>query len=213
MREMKFIIFLSVAFIGFTLLFSGIRFHFWWQMAGTAGGLACTVILYDPELRRQLIGNGRRESGYRKRIWTEIGLGILSAAVLYIIFWIGNSLSRLVFGFASSGISSVYEFKTGTPVWVIALLIALIIGPAEEIVWRGMIQSRVTERAPRWVWIHAAFLYSMAHLGSLNLMLILAALVCGLFWGWMYQRFRSLRMNMVSHVIWDMLVFLVLPFK
>jgi hypothetical protein len=43
-------------------------------------------------------------------------------------------------------------------------------------------------------------------------MLILAAAVCGVFWGWLYLRFRSPLLNVVSHAVWDLLVFVILPF-
>jgi hypothetical protein len=44
-------------------------------------------------------------------------------------------------------------------------------------------------------------------------MLIVAALVAGLFWGWMYMRYNSMVMNIVSHTVWDIAVFLILPFN
>jgi membrane protease YdiL (CAAX protease family) len=44
-------------------------------------------------------------------------------------------------------------------------------------------------------------------------MLILAALIAGLFWGFMYYRYRSLLANVVSHTVWDVAVFLVFPFS
>jgi membrane protease YdiL (CAAX protease family) len=43
-------------------------------------------------------------------------------------------------------------------------------------------------------------------------MLILAAAVCGVFWGGLYLRFRSPLLNIVSHTLWDLLVFVILPF-
>jgi hypothetical protein len=43
-------------------------------------------------------------------------------------------------------------------------------------------------------------------------MLVAAAGVCGIFWGWLYLAFRSPILNVVSHTAWDLLVFVVLPF-
>jgi membrane protease YdiL (CAAX protease family) len=45
-----------------------------------------------------------------------------------------------------------------------------------------------------------------------NPMIILAAAVCGIFWGGLYLRFRSPVLNAVSHTVWDLLVFVILPF-
>jgi len=53
--------------------------------------------------------------------------------------------------------------------------------------------------------------YSAAHLASMNLMLIAAAAVCGTFWSLMFMRYRSIWLNIVSHVVWDVMVFLIRP--
>jgi hypothetical protein len=42
-------------------------------------------------------------------------------------------------------------------------------------------------------------------------MLLVAAAVCGFFWGWLYQREQSLIPVIVSHSIWDVLVFILFP--
>jgi len=46
-------------------------------------------------------------------------------------------------------------------------------------------------------------------------MLIMAALVCGVFWGFMYMIFkpRNLVPLLISHALWDVMVFVVLPIK
>ena len=42
-------------------------------------------------------------------------------------------------------------------------------------------------------------------------MLVLAAGVCGLFWGFLYLRTGSLLINLVSHTAWDIAIFLLFP--
>jgi len=181
-------------------------------MSLTAGGLALAVILLYSDIRTQLLGDRSRGAGDRTKTWKALGIGIISAFILYGIFWAGNILAQRLFGFAASDIESVYDFKSGTPVWIIGLLIACIIGPAEEIFWRGFVQSRISMKMHKWGWILAAFIYAGVHLASVNVMLVLAALICGLFWGWLYHRFQSLHLNIISHVVWDLMVFLLLPF-
>jgi len=44
-----------------------------------------------------------------------------------------------------------------------------------------------------------------------GVMLVLAAATCGLFWGWLYLRFRSVIILVVSHVLWDLAIFLFAP--
>ncbi|MEK6655039.1 MAG: CPBP family glutamic-type intramembrane protease [Thermodesulfobacteriota bacterium] len=51
----------------------------------------------------------------------------------------------------------------------------------------------------------------MVHAVSLNPMLILAAGVCGLYWGLLYQREQNLIPLIISHSLWDLLIFVLFP--
>ena len=53
--------------------------------------------------------------------------------------------------------------------------------------------------------------YSLVHIVALNFMLLVAAAVCGLFWGWLYQREQSLIPVILSHSIWDVIIFVIFP--
>jgi membrane protease YdiL (CAAX protease family) len=44
-------------------------------------------------------------------------------------------------------------------------------------------------------------------------MLVAAAGVCGLYWGALFAWKRSLPVNIVSHVAWDLAVFVLFPFS
>ncbi len=154
-----------------------------------------------------MIMNDLRE-GYTHKIV----IGGLSALALYLIFLAGDGLSRLIFPFAAEGISRVYSFKLGASVPRIALLIVFLIGPGEEVFWRGCLQRLGTAQAGELRgWLGVAAFYAAVHLGSGNIMLVLAALVCGLYWGAIYARYRSVLLVAVSHTVWDALIFLVFP--
>jgi uncharacterized protein len=144
---------------------------------------------------------------------TKLLLGAGSAAALYAIFFVGNRISRLVLPFAAAGISDVYGFKAGASPARIVLLLALWIGPGEEIFWRGVLQRRWQGRFGRvpGLWAAAA-LYTLVHLGSGNPMLVLAAAACGLFWGALYDRTGSVLLVAISHTLWDIAVFVLFPF-
>lgn len=143
----------------------------------------------------------------------KVALGIASAAALYGVFAVGRIAALHIFPFAASGIGKVYALKAGSPVLRIAILIGLIIGPGEELFWRGFFQERTgATTLPVMGFALTALLYTAVHLASGNLMLVLAAAVCGVFWGWLYLRFRSPVLNIVSHTLWDLAVFVVFPF-
>ena len=59
--------------------------------------------------------------------------------------------------------------------------------------------------------ILGAVLYALVHLWAKNGVLILAAFVCGLVWGRQYLKNGSLIGVIVSHVLWDITVFIVAP--
>ena len=139
-------------------------------------------------------------------------LGLLSAAVLYLIFWVGNTVASLLLSFAGQQVEGVYNKGAGTPIWVIALLLFFITGPAEELYWRGYLQKNLMVRfGPLRGWFLATVLYAGVHIWSLNFMLIGAAFVAGAFWGAMYWRFKNLAPVIISHSIWSTVIFAVFP--
>ena len=95
---------------------------------------------------------------------------------------------------------------------LIGLLLAFFMGPAEEIYWHGFVQRRLVGRFGVMAGVlGTAAVYALVHVASLNPMLILAAGVCGLFWGILYQREQSLIPLIISHSLWDVMIFVWFP--
>ena len=182
-------------------------FDFWWWMSTALLILILTAALFDTEYMRGVMAD---IAGHWLR---KTLLGLAAALALYIIFALGNQISRLILDFAGRGIDAVYGFRGGASSLRIALLMAIVIGPGEELFWRVFLQGRLSRQLGDWKGFAAATaLYTAVHLASGNLMLVLAAMVCGIFWGFLYLRFRSPLINMVSHTVWDIAVFIVFPF-
>ena len=135
-------------------------------------------------------------------------LGVISAIVLWGIFWIGKYLSVRWFDFAAGQIDSIYMIREGMNKTVVSLLLLLIIGPAEEIFWRGCIQKYI---GGKYDFVVTALIYALVHIWSFNFMLVMAALVCGLFWGLLYKLDGRLSVVIVSHALWDVAAFVLLP--
>jgi membrane protease YdiL (CAAX protease family) len=96
---------------------------------------------------------------------------------------------------------------------LIAVALLLLIGPAEEIFWRGYVQRTLSQRwGANMGFIVATAIYTLVHIGSMNFMLIMAAMVCGIAWGLLYRlmpgRFTAI---MLSHSLWDVAVFVLFP--
>ena len=144
----------------------------------------------------------------------QIAAGVAIAAVLWAVFWVGDKVSQLMFSFARPEVDMIYGMKTGTDPVVVGLLLLLIIGPAEELFWRGFVQRSLSAR-----WgADAAFavtlvLYTVIHVWAFNVMLLLAALVVGGCWGLLYRlRPQALPALIVSHAVWDVCAFVLFPF-
>lgn len=142
----------------------------------------------------------------------DVMLGIVSAAVLYAVFRLGDLLSSMLFDFARGQVDSIYRMKEGQNQLYLGLLLAFFIGPAEEIFWRGFVQRSLAARFGGWqALIAATLVYTLVHVWSFNFMLIMAALVCGSFWGLVYKYNRNITTLLISHALWDVLVFIIFP--
>lgn len=145
--------------------------------------------------------------------WKQVLGGLALAALLWGVFWIGDRVSSFLFDFARGQVDSIYGMKQGLPAWVIAVLLILIIGPAEELFWRGFVQRRLSAQWGKDVGlVVATAIYTLIHIWSFNFMLVMAALVCGVIWGGLYRlQPKWLPALVVSHAVWDACVFVVFP--
>jgi hypothetical protein len=176
---------------------------FWIKISFSAAILALLSFWLQPDLKEQLKFNGQ-----------AIIVGLISAAALYLIFWIGKSVSAVIMPFAGQQIGGIYDKGAGTSMWVIALLLFFITGPAEELYWRGYLQKNLMLRLGPWRGdLLATVIYAAVHIWSFNFMLVGAAFVAGAFWGGMYLHFKNLTQVMISHSVWSMVIFAVFPMR
>jgi membrane protease YdiL (CAAX protease family) len=198
---------LAAALFGSLLTFRRLGpLDFWSAMSASLTILIFLGLLTDRSYRLLL------QQDLRRRVLKKLAVGLTSALLLYLIFWAGGTISRAGLPFAAKGIAAVYAFKQDAPLVRVILLLILVIGPGEEVFWRGFIQRRWEKRFgfPSG-WLLASGFYALVHIGSRNIMLVLAALVCGLFWGALYSRSRSVLLVAFSHAAWDLVVFIIFP--
>lgn len=142
----------------------------------------------------------------------DVFIGLFSAFLMWGVFWIGNFLSIHLFNFAAPQVSAIYGLKSGSDSLMIVLLLLFIIGPAEEIFWRGFIMERLSEKwGPVLGFLSATLIYASIHIWSFNFMLVMAALICGIFWGLLYKYNKNLLTIVISHALWDVMVFVIFP--
>ena len=181
---------------------------FWIVMSCSAVVLASLAMLFTPD-RSELLK-------IEKPLLQLLG-GVLIAFALWGVFWIGDRLSSMLFDFARPEVDAVYAMKQGSSPRLIAVLLLGLIGPAEELFWRGYVQRSLSRllhgrRPEDLAFVLTVMVYALMHLWSFNFMLIMAAMVAGAVWGFIYRICpKALPALIVSHALWDALIFVILP--
>lgn len=183
--------------------------NFWICMSLSALVLTALAIFFTED---------RRELLKVKKPFLQLLGGIMLAFALWGVFWVGDFLSSRWFAFARPEVDAVYSMKDGSPAGLIAALLLCLIGPAEEFFWRGFVQRSFGQLFPAGqrggflAFVITTVIYALVHIWSFNFMLIMAALVAGAVWGFVYWLCpKALPALVVSHALWDALVFVWLP--
>jgi len=141
-------------------------------------------------------------------------LGLFSAGVLYFVFFLGHQLAPYILPAAKTQVGGIYFLGEGTSKVFIFLLLFFITGPGEEIFWRGFLQNHLMKKWGDFQgFVVGTLIYAGVHVFSFNLMLILAALVAGAFWGLLYLWKRDLLTQITSHSFWSAVIFAVAPIQ
>jgi membrane protease YdiL (CAAX protease family) len=169
-------------------------------MTATGLGLGGYALLASGPARRTRIGP------------RDVVLGLGSAGVLYLTFRAGDVFARRFVPRGDEQIRDIYALRRLRPREEIALRLAAVVGPAEELFWRGLVQEALMRRFGRWPGAAlAAASYGGVHLVTGNFTLFGAAGVAGAHWCALYAAGMPLGTLVVSHVAWDVWIFLVQP--
>ncbi|MEA2605400.1 MAG: protease family protein, partial [Chloroflexota bacterium] len=184
----------------FAATFRGPRDRFWHRMTMTGLTLGGLALLTSRPARRTRIGRA------------EVAMGLASAAALYATFRVGDRFARRFVPGGDAEIRDIYTLRTIRPREEIALRLATVIGPAEELFWRGLVQEALMHRYGRWTGaVLAASAYGGVHIVTGNFTLFGAAGIAGAHWCALYAAGVPLGALVVSHVTWDVWIFLIQP--
>jgi membrane protease YdiL (CAAX protease family) len=184
----------------FAWTFRGPRPQFWQRMFRTGGILGSFALLASPSAR-----------GARLRA-RDVPVGLASAGVLYGTFAVGDRFARRFVPGGDREIREIYALRTLRPRQEIAARLAFVIGPAEELFWRALVQAALMRRFGRWRGAAlAAGAYGGVHVVTGNFTLFGAAGVAGAHWCFLYAAGVPLGALIVSHVTWDVWIFLLQP--
>lgn len=200
---MKYLLYVLLAFVLWYVMFVIKPFNFWISMAFSTSLLSAVSLYY---FRDQLAG----------KYWKakEILIGIGSALVLYGIFFIGKMIldSINIIPDHNQNISNVYANREIFPGWLVALMLFFPIGFGEEIFWRGYLQRILSSKYSKYAALAlTVFFYTAVHIPTLNPVLILAAFIVGIYWGLMFIWRGNIVAALISHMVWDPLIFVIAP--
>jgi len=191
---------LAAAQAAFALTFRGPRSRFWHRMTMTGLSLGSFALAVSPETRRVKIGP------------REVAMGLASAATLYATFQVGDRFARRFVPGGEAQIRDIYELRGLRPKAEIGARLVAVIGPAEELFWRGMVQAAFMRWLGRWRGAAAgAAAYGGVHLVTGNFTLFGAAGIAGAHWSALYAAGMPLGALIVSHAAWDVWIFLLQP--
>ncbi|WP_078552970.1 CPBP family intramembrane glutamic endopeptidase [Bacillus alkalicellulosilyticus] len=141
----------------------------------------------------------------------HIGMGIATGFILYVSMVIGKGIIVSIYPPLMSQLTALYELVQPKEVWQYLLLFLLVI-PGEEIFWRGFVLERLLQSLPsKTSVVLAALLYTTAHLFSGSILLVLAALLGGLVWGYVYIKTKNITICILSHTVFNLFLLILFP--
>jgi hypothetical protein len=187
---------LAVAAVAWGAMFGLGRSAFWARAA--AAGLAIGVY--------GVVAQWGRMGDLLRPTVADVALGVGGAGVLYGVFRAGDAILRRWFPGAAGQVDQLYALRsvpTAEPLPIPVVL--LLVGPCEELFWRGFVQARAG-------FVVALACYAAVHLWERKAVLVLAAVAGGAFWGALFAWRGTLVAPILSHALWDLAVIVWFPF-
>ncbi|MHC5291517.1 lysostaphin resistance A-like protein [Listeria welshimeri] len=170
-----------------------------WYLYGAGMLFLLSFVIFNDDLKK--------EFSFTKGILP----GIFSGIVLYIIFYIGTFILKVMPGGLDNSVEAAFNKYSTNSLIIWSLLIIAII-PGEEIFWRGFVLKRLNQYFNHWFSnIFAAVLCMVMMLPSGNFAAIIGIFVASLVWNVMYSYRPSLLMVYLSHLTFAFLLLAALP--
>jgi membrane protease YdiL (CAAX protease family) len=133
--------------------------------------------------------------------------GLVAAALLYGVGWLGVFLLREIWPEAGDQLARMYDMLADLPGWQIVPLLLFVIA-GEEIVWRQAATQPFAAK-PLVAVLAGATAFTLIHIPWAPPVLWVATFVFGACWSWMAVRTKSFWAPFIAHITWDVLVMFV----
>ena len=184
-----------IAAAGWGAMFAAGRRHFWTRAALAGAAIAAYAVAVEPHVIAHLLTRPRWE--------LDAAIGVASGVVLYAVFWIGEQALVVVLPALAAEVGELYDVRGETKPAYVPLILA-VAAPAEELFFRGLVQQRAGIAI-------AVVVYGAVHLWERKVILVLAAVLGGLYWGALLSLTGGLVAPVVSHLVWAMLIIVWRP--
>jgi uncharacterized protein len=151
-----------------------------------------------------------RQVKWEKPSLFHLLIGILSGVFLYFAFFLGKTLMLVLIPQFMTQINELYTLVAPDKAWHYVSLILIII-PGEELFWRGLVQAELKTSQIKYPILLAALLYMSAHLYAGAFLLLIAAVLAGVIWGYLYDRTRNMVVPLLSHLVFDLFLLVFFP--
>ncbi|MDQ2727214.1 MAG: CPBP family intramembrane metalloprotease [Actinomycetota bacterium] len=171
------------------------RDGFWTRAAMAGAAIGIYAVAVEPATIGHL---------FDRRHWAgDLGVGVVSGAVLYAVFWVGEQALVIILPKLAVEVGELYSVRGRTRVWFMPLVLA-IAAPGEELFFRGFLQHQAGVAL-------ALIAYGAVHLWERKLILVVAALLGGLCWGALLTWTGGLIAPVVSHLLWCLMIIVWRP--
>lgn len=144
----------------------------------------------------------------------SIASGLAMAVLLY-LFFIGGNLGISIFhplGIGVSNENSIYSLiaSPNNPLYL-QVLVLVFDAVGYESFFRGVLQRKLGGSVGGAAPVAAAAIDAGVHVLSLNPLWVVSTFIVDTVWGINYRYARDISGNIVSHFIWDILIFVLFP--
>lgn len=191
----KLVVGVIVAAGAWAVMFAGPSKRFWTRAAAAGATIAVYAVAVDPgAIGHQLA---------RPRWGPDLLVGVASGLVLYAVFWVGEQLLVVAAPSLAGEVGELYSVKRQAQRWLVPVVLA-IAAPGEELFFRGLLWHRAGV-------VVGVAVYGAVHLPERKVVLVVAAVVGGAWWGALFSWTGGLVAPMASHLLWIMLIVVYKP--
>jgi CAAX protease family protein len=144
----------------------------------------------------------------------SVAVGLAIAGLLYLVFIGGNAgiAAMHPFGISSSNENSIYGLiaSPSNPLYL-QVLVLVFDAFGYESYFRGILQTKLSGRVGMAAPLATAAIDAGIHVISMNPLWVASTFIVDTFWGLGYRYTKDLSGNVLSHFVWDILIFVLFP--